>query len=251
MNAELKLAKVIKAKSPLKYKQEIKSWAKGAPYSQPIDRLLQQVSVTSKGLEYDWNPVVSGSLETDEAIVAVGIVSLSGVKRKNKSVIKDIPQYFTNRDNQLADFQIESVELDLDIVSASTSESKPSQKATKAANVDFKQDLSHAVDEIDDDDLFTLSDFTSWVVSKSGETDPEEELESIYEDEVTPDVVDIFSKAEKSIETRNNPTEKLAEILASQGHTAKAIKMYESLSLINPEKSGFFAQNIQKLKNRL
>lgn len=40
----------------------------------------------------------------------------------------------------------------------------------------------------------------------------------------------------------------LAELLASQGHISKAINMYEKLILINPEKSSFFAAQIEKLK---
>ena len=44
-------------------------------------------------------------------------------------------------------------------------------------------------------------------------------------------------------------SEPLALILAQQGHRGKAIKMYEKLSLIFPEKSSFFASQIEKLNN--
>lgn len=43
-------------------------------------------------------------------------------------------------------------------------------------------------------------------------------------------------------------SEPLAAILASQGHTKKAKRMYEQLSLIFPEKSSYFAGQIEKLK---
>jgi len=43
-------------------------------------------------------------------------------------------------------------------------------------------------------------------------------------------------------------SEPLAAILASQGHKKKAKKMYEQLSLIFPEKSSYFAAQIDKLK---
>jgi len=45
-------------------------------------------------------------------------------------------------------------------------------------------------------------------------------------------------------------SETLAGLLAQQGSKKKAIKMYERLSLIFPEKSGFFAEKIEKLRNK-
>lgn len=44
-------------------------------------------------------------------------------------------------------------------------------------------------------------------------------------------------------------SEPLAIILAQQGHTDKAVKMYKKLSLIFPEKSSFFAAQIEKIIN--
>ena len=58
------------------------------------------------------------------------------------------------------------------------------------------------------------------------------------------------SFAHKSIvENENIASETLAELLADQGSPDKAIRMYERLSLIFPEKSTFFAKRIEKLKN--
>jgi len=42
-------------------------------------------------------------------------------------------------------------------------------------------------------------------------------------------------------------SESLAKILESQGHTHKAVKMYDKLSLKYPEKSGYFAAQIEKI----
>lgn len=57
--------------------------------------------------------------------------------------------------------------------------------------------------------------------------------------------------ARKSMEQPMVATETLAKLLAKQGQYAKAIKVYEQLSLVNPEKSISFAATIQELKQKL
>lgn len=42
-------------------------------------------------------------------------------------------------------------------------------------------------------------------------------------------------------------SESLAKLLANQGHKAEAIDMYKKLSLVFPQKSSFFAVQIEKL----
>jgi Flp pilus assembly protein TadD len=57
--------------------------------------------------------------------------------------------------------------------------------------------------------------------------------------------------ARKSMEQPMVATETLGKLLAKQGQYAKAIKVYEQLSLVNPEKSSSFAATIQELKQKL
>ncbi|MBK7336556.1 MAG: hypothetical protein IPJ00_10435 [Saprospirales bacterium] len=57
--------------------------------------------------------------------------------------------------------------------------------------------------------------------------------------------------AKKSLQEKGDlVSETLAELLARQGHVQKAISMYEKLGLIFPEKSSFFASQIEKLKHK-
>ena len=54
--------------------------------------------------------------------------------------------------------------------------------------------------------------------------------------------------AAHSIERREVVTETMAEVLAMQGMREKATEMYRKLSLLEPEKSAYFAEKIEQLK---
>ena len=54
--------------------------------------------------------------------------------------------------------------------------------------------------------------------------------------------------AEKSNTEDEVITEAMAEVFAMQDKTAKAIEVYQKLSLLNPSKSAFFAAKIEQLK---
>ena len=60
-----------------------------------------------------------------------------------------------------------------------------------------------------------------------------------------------YDMARRSLEEKEDlVSETLAELLARQGHSQRAIAMYEKLGLIFPEKSPFFALKIEKLKRK-
>lgn len=65
---------------------------------------------------------------------------------------------------------------------------------------------------------------------------------------------DVSTQAAAAKSVREKPsvaTETLAKLLERQGNYEKAIKMYEQLSLLNPEKSRYFAATIEKLKQNI
>jgi hypothetical protein len=55
--------------------------------------------------------------------------------------------------------------------------------------------------------------------------------------------------AEHSIDDREVVTETMAEVWEKQGNREKAKETYEKLSLLNPDKSSYFAAKIEQLKN--
>jgi len=69
--------------------------------------------------------------------------------------------------------------------------------------------------------------------------------------EIIPDIAaehQIQAIAAHSIERREVITETMADVLAKQGMREKATEMYRKLSLLEPEKSAYFAEKIEKLK---
>ena len=98
-----------------------------------------------------------------------------------------------------------------------------------------------------------LSDFSKWLLSKTGSAD--EHTRPVFEKSIKKDKKKKKKKKKKKTEFFSGKdsglvSEPLAELLANQGHAEDAIEMYEKLSLIFPEKSVYFAAKIEKIKNK-
>ena len=58
----------------------------------------------------------------------------------------------------------------------------------------------------------------------------------------------VEQQAKASVLAKEIVTEAMADVLARQGMRPQAIAVYQKLSLLHPEKSVFFAAQIEKLK---
>jgi hypothetical protein len=90
-----------------------------------------------------------------------------------------------------------------------------------------------------------LKSFTDWL--KVMRRLPQKDKE-VIPDRVAEQAIQSF--AAHSIEGRDVVTETMAEVLAKQGMRERARVVYEKLSLLNPEKSAYFAAKIEQLNTR-
>ena len=91
-----------------------------------------------------------------------------------------------------------------------------------------------------------LKSFTDWI--KTMKKLPQGTLEKQLE--TTGSSENIQAMAADSVEMKEVVTETMAEVLAMQGNKAKAMELYHKLSLAYPDKSAYFAAQIEKLKHR-
>ncbi len=140
--------------------------------------------------------------------------------------------------NQLADFKKPLAE---DAVLDIAPEPKKMHTIDYFASQGIKVDLA----SLPPDKLTThLAKFTDWLkqMKKIQSAEPSD-LGTNPEMEKA-----VAENALQSNETREVVTETMAEVLAQQGQTEKAIQLYIKLSFINPEKSSYFAAKIDQLK---
>lgn len=113
-------------------------------------------------------------------------------------------------------------------------------------------------DELSDQGAAEMKSFTSWLRqikdNFSGRTSKDwyhQQLHRIYEEETEPEISETVEKMAMDSIVFNNDivSETLAEIWIRQQQYGNAIKIYQKLSLLNPDKNAYFAQKILELKS--
>ncbi|CAL1519585.1 hypothetical protein MMC2321_03335 [Chitinophaga sp. MM2321] len=114
-------------------------------------------------------------------------------------------------------------------------------------------------DELNDQGMAEMRSFTSWLKeikdSFAGKTSKDwyhQQLHRIYEEDEEPEVSETVERMAMDSITFNNDivSETLAEIWVRQQQYSNAIRIYQKLSLLNPDKNAYFAQKIQELKSQ-
>ena len=94
-----------------------------------------------------------------------------------------------------------------------------------------------------------VSSFSQWLMSLRSE-DKKQTKTPTKKNKASKKVTNTDSKIKASVKSKDQVvSESLAKLLAKQGHNTKARSMYKKLSLLFPQKSAYFAAQIDKLKS--
>lgn len=113
-------------------------------------------------------------------------------------------------------------------------------------------------DELSEQGEAEMKSFTSWLrqikdnfTGRSSKDWFNQQLHRLYEETEEPEVSETVEKMAMNSITFNNDivSETLAEIWVRQHQYQQAIRIYQKLSLLNPDKNAYFAQKIQELKS--
>ncbi len=136
------------------------------------------------------------------------------------------------------------------------------------ATIEFPADITRVSPQKETDDLTRDEEVFSepgpdpeLAAASTGTEQPEEEILSKEEiinrfietqPQITRTQQEFFSPVnyarQSTVDSETIVSETLAEIFLKQGHTEKAIKVYQKLSLVIPEKSAYFAALIEKIE---
>lgn len=114
-------------------------------------------------------------------------------------------------------------------------------------------------DDLNEQGVAEMKSFTSWLRQMkdnfAGKTNKDwyhQQLHRLYDEDEEPEVSETVEKMAMDSIVFNNDivSETLAEIWVRQQQYGNAIKIYQKLSLLNPDKNAYFAQKILDLKSK-
>ena len=224
-------------------KEEMIAWAKEVPYAGLVQRLLAQKLAMESASESEIHQAnlmtVLSNANPDHAIKSIDdfknmVLKGSDVRESHEVITPDFVEDSNGESDDLVHVEttvtenppVDTASLeeeDMIVEETIVTESTPSESDEEI----FQTEVTlRSEDE--------LSDFVSWLG----------DLKSI--DQQKDEFTDSLELANRELASSS-----LAELLVAQGHYDRAIEMYEMLMLKNPQKSSFFAAQIEKLKAQL
>ena len=246
----------------------IDAWIEEAPYVQYL-HLLKALKLKSLGITDPKSYHKSATVVTDRIRMNELLESLNHLKSKKNSpklkganqdktskkkskilknpkekgtgssTQKNEPEKGTKNEKSISDKKKtykhdRSEELKTDFMKSNEDLTKNKANGSKRSLKDITDESTVEEKESRSESRVELSEFSEWLLALDGRGNE-------IDDEQIDQSVSIDGAA---------ISETLAVLMEKQGHIDKAIEMYEKLSLINPEKSAYFAALIEKLKKQ-
>jgi hypothetical protein len=201
---------------------------------------------------------IPGSIIVNETVINTAVGSsapindeISGSIERNEETIESVQQTDTGTESgSPASFAEENNEAPIQIPPLPDLGQEPAETELSFQpyhTVDYfaSQGIKFAPEEKPTDRFGKqLKSFTEWL--KTMKRLPQTEVSKITD--IAPDKK-VEQMAEHSIDESEVVTEAMAEVWIKQGNKEKAIDTYNKLSLLNPDKSAYFASLAEQLKN--
>jgi hypothetical protein len=177
----------------------------------------------------------------DQGLPNTGNIPMDKVHSEEKITSAEVIEEVENK--KIDEEEISPIKIDLKLSVPDTKEETIHFEPLHTSDYFASQGIKLS-DEVKPDDKLgkQLKSFTEWLKTMK-KVHAEETLEN---NPITD--VSIQNMAEKSNAEDIILTEAMADVLIQQGKTAKAIEVYQKLSLLNPSKSAYFAAKIEQFK---